>query len=81
MPLFFLPVGLLLNTVVGLAFGLPGDPKAAAEGEKLLLSSLATIESYWLGDGPFLLGNSKPSIADIALACEVLQLEVRKLKI
>lgn len=60
-----------------MAFGLPGDPKAAAEGEKLLAASLATIESFWLqGDGPFLLGNSKPTIADLALVCEVTQLEV-----
>lgn len=57
------------------------DPKAAAEGEKLLSASLARIESFWLqGDGPFLLGNSKPTIADLALVCEVTQLEVKKKK-
>ncbi|KAL8556859.1 hypothetical protein ACS0TY_004365 [Phlomoides rotata] len=69
-------VGLLFNTTIGIAFGVPGDPKAAAEGEKLLSASLAMIESYWLGDGPFLFGNSKPSIADLALVCEVLQIEI-----
>ncbi|GFP85128.1 glutathione s-transferase t1 [Phtheirospermum japonicum] len=67
----------LFNTGIAIAFGLPIDPKAADEGEKLLLASLAMIDSYWLQeDGPFLLGNSKPSIADLALACEIMQLEV-----
>ncbi|KAL0371827.1 UNVERIFIED_CONTAM: Glutathione S-transferase T1 [Sesamum calycinum] len=70
-------VGYHFNTSIALAFGLPLDPKAAAEGEKLLSASLATIESLWLeGDGPFLLGNSQPSIADLALVCEIIQLEV-----
>ncbi|KAK6117078.1 hypothetical protein DH2020_036222 [Rehmannia glutinosa] len=70
-------VGYLFNTRIALAFGLPLDPKAAAEGEKLLSASLATIESYWLEkDEPFLLGNSQPSIADLALVCEIMQLEV-----
>ncbi|KAL0447989.1 UNVERIFIED_CONTAM: Glutathione S-transferase T1, partial [Sesamum latifolium] len=76
----FLSVGYHFNTSIALAFGLPLDPKAADEGEKLLSASLATIESLWLeveGDGPFLLGNSQPSIADIALVCEIIQLEVR----
>ncbi|XP_020552883.1 glutathione S-transferase T1-like isoform X2 [Sesamum indicum] len=69
-------LGYHFNTGIALAFGLPLDPKAAAEGEKLLSASLATIESLWLeGDGPFLLGNSQPSIADIALVCEIMQLE------
>ncbi|KAL0447993.1 UNVERIFIED_CONTAM: Glutathione S-transferase T1 [Sesamum latifolium] len=67
----------LFNTLVAPEFGLPLDQKAADEGEKLLSASLAMIESYWLeGDGPFLLGNSQPSIADLALVCEIMQLEV-----
>ncbi|KAG8376216.1 hypothetical protein BUALT_Bualt09G0040000 [Buddleja alternifolia] len=64
---------------IGLAFGFPSNPKAAAEDEKLLSTFLQTIESFWLeveGDGPFLLGNSKPSIADLALVCEIMQIEV-----
>ncbi|KAK6130057.1 hypothetical protein DH2020_036184 [Rehmannia glutinosa] len=70
-------VGYLFNTRIALAFGLPLDPKASAEGEKLLSASLAMIESYWLEkDEPFLLGNSQPSIADLALVCEIMQLEV-----
>ncbi|KAL0297662.1 UNVERIFIED_CONTAM: Glutathione S-transferase T1 [Sesamum radiatum] len=71
------PVEYLFNTLVAPEFGLPLDQKAADEGEKLLSASLAMIESYWLeGDGPFLLGNSQPSIADLALVCEIMQLEV-----
>ncbi|XP_011072496.2 glutathione S-transferase T1-like [Sesamum indicum] len=67
----------LFNTLVAPEFGLPLDQKAADVGEKLLSASLAMIESYWLeGDGPFLLGNSQPSIADLALVCEIMQLEV-----
>ncbi|GFP85129.1 glutathione s-transferase t1 [Phtheirospermum japonicum] len=70
-------VDYLFNSGVAIAFGLPMDPKAADQGKKLLLESLAMIDSYWLQeDGPFLLGNSQPSIADLALACEVMQLEV-----
>ncbi|KAK4478904.1 hypothetical protein RD792_014411 [Penstemon davidsonii] len=68
--------GYNFNTIIALAFGLPLNPNAAAEGEKLLSASLATIESFWLEDGPFLLGNSQPSIADLALVCEIMQIEV-----
>lgn len=57
--------------------GLPPNPVAAAEGEKLLSSSLLKIESIWLkGNGPFLLGGFQPSIADLSLVCEIMQLEV-----
>ncbi|KAI3468748.1 hypothetical protein Pfo_025411 [Paulownia fortunei] len=70
-------VGYIFNSTIALAFGQPLNSKAAAEGEKLLSASLATIESFWLvGDGPFLLGNAEPSIADLALVCEITQLEV-----
>ncbi|KAK4400842.1 Glutathione S-transferase T1 [Sesamum angolense] len=69
-------LGYHFNTGIALAYGLPLDPKAAAEGEKLLSASLATIESLWLEDDrPFLLGNAQPSIADISLVCEIIQLE------
>ncbi|KAI7996361.1 VPS35 endosomal protein sorting factor-like [Camellia lanceoleosa] len=48
-----------------------------AEGEKLLFASLANIESIWLkGNGRFLLGSSQPSVADLSLVCEIMQLEV-----
>ncbi|KAL3498828.1 hypothetical protein ACH5RR_041560 [Cinchona calisaya] len=69
-------VGVLLNTTFGPAFGLPLNPQAAAEAEKTLSSSLARIESFWLkGDGKFLLGSSEPSIADLSLVCEIMELE------
>ncbi|KAL6502305.1 Glutathione S-transferase theta-1 [Orobanche hederae] len=70
-------VGYAFNDSIAVAFGLPLNPKAAAEGEKLLSASLATIGTYWLEeDKPFLLGNSEPSIADLSLVCEIMQLEV-----
>ncbi|XP_042481617.1 glutathione S-transferase T1-like [Macadamia integrifolia] len=70
-------VTLVFNTVLGSAFGLPLNPQAAAEGEKILSSSLSTIESIWLGEnGKFLLGSSQPSIADLSLVCEIMQLEL-----
>ncbi|XP_030454155.1 glutathione S-transferase T1 [Syzygium oleosum] len=67
----------VLNTTLAPALGLPLNPVAAAEGEKLLSSSLLKIESIWLkGNGPFLLGGFQPSIADLSLVCEIMQLEV-----
>ncbi|XP_047939928.1 glutathione S-transferase T1-like [Salvia hispanica] len=69
-------IGFIFNNTVCLAFGIPVNPVAAAKGEKLLSASLARIESFWLQeDGPFLLGNAKPTIADLALVCEIMQLE------
>ncbi|KAJ4849484.1 hypothetical protein Tsubulata_030299 [Turnera subulata] len=60
--------------------GIPLDPQAAAKSEKLLLSSLFKIETVWLEDtGRFLLGGNQPSIADLSLVCEIMQLEVRLL--
>ncbi|XP_020260617.1 glutathione S-transferase T1-like [Asparagus officinalis] len=58
-------------------FGLRLNSQAAKEGEKLLMSSLSKIESLWLkGDAKFLLGNLQPSIADLSLVCEIMELEV-----
>lgn len=65
--------------VLGPALGLRLDPQAAAEAEKLLSSSLSKIESVWLkGNGKFLLGGLQPSIADLSLVCEIMQLEVNR---
>ncbi|KAK7318255.1 hypothetical protein RJT34_02954 [Clitoria ternatea] len=65
------------NTVLGPALGRPLNPKAAAEAEKVLLSSLSTLEDVWLnGDGHFLLGGLQPSLADLSMVCELMQLEV-----
>ncbi|XP_020260614.1 glutathione S-transferase T1-like [Asparagus officinalis] len=67
----------VLNSTLAPALGLPLNPQAASESEMLLLSSLSTIESLWLkGNAKFLLGNSQPSIADLSLVCEIMQLEV-----
>ncbi|OVA14065.1 Glutathione S-transferase/chloride channel [Macleaya cordata] len=67
----------VLNTVLAPALGLPLNPQAAAEAEKLLTSSLSKIESVWLkGNVKFLVGNLRPSIADLSLVCEIMQLEI-----
>jgi len=70
-------VGYVINTVLGPATGRPLNPKAAAEAEEVLFSSLSNLEDIWLnGDGRFLLGGSQPSIADLSMVCELMQLEV-----
>ncbi|KAG6399314.1 hypothetical protein SASPL_140790 [Salvia splendens] len=69
--------GYVLNSTHGPALGLPLNPEAAAKSEKLLSASLAKIESFWLkGSGRFLLGSTQPSIADLSLVCEIMQLEL-----
>ncbi|KAK6783308.1 hypothetical protein RDI58_021105 [Solanum bulbocastanum] len=69
--------GYTFNTVLAPAFGLALNPKAAAKYEKVLLESLAKIESVWLQrEGRFLLGSGQPSIADLSLVCEIMQLEI-----
>ncbi|KAK4260581.1 hypothetical protein QN277_003677 [Acacia crassicarpa] len=72
----------VLNTALAPVMGLPLNPKAAAEAEKILSRSLATLEKVWLnGNGPFLLGSFQPSIADLSLVCEIMQLELVDKKI
>ncbi|KAI4367896.1 hypothetical protein MLD38_016522 [Melastoma candidum] len=69
--------GFVLNSALAPALGLPLNPQAAAEAEKLLSSSLLKLETIWLkGKGPFLLGGFQPTIADLSLVCEIMQLEV-----
>lgn len=69
-------VGYFRNAVLAPAVGLPLNPQAVAEDEKVLLASLEKIESFWLQkNGRFLLGNDQPSIADLSLVCEIMQLE------
>lgn len=66
----------VFNLVLAPAFGLPKNFEAAAESEKIMIASLATLDSFWLKEsGPFLLGNTQPSIADISLVCEIMQLQ------
>ncbi|XP_058222589.1 glutathione S-transferase T1-like [Rhododendron vialii] len=67
----------VLHRTLAPALGLKKNPQAAAEGEKILSASIEQIESFWLkGNGRFLLGSFKPSIADLSLVCELMQLEV-----
>lgn len=73
----YVAVTYVVNTVLAPAVGEPLKPQTAAEGEKVLLSSLSKLEEIWLnGDGDFLLGGFQPSIADISMVCELMQLEV-----
>ncbi|XP_038991266.1 glutathione S-transferase T1-like isoform X2 [Hibiscus syriacus] len=65
------------NATIAHVAGRPLTPQAAAETETLLLSSLSKLESFWLkDDGCFLLGGNQPSIADLSLVCEIMELEV-----
>ncbi|KAH1251442.1 Glutathione S-transferase T1 [Glycine max] len=67
----------VLNTVLAPLLGLRANQQAAAEAEKILISSLSTIENIWLkGNGQYLLGGLRPSIADLSLVCEIMQLEL-----
>ncbi|VVB09482.1 unnamed protein product [Arabis nemorensis] len=69
--------GYVLNTVLAPALGLPLDSQAAAKAENLLTKSLSTLETFWLkGNSKFLLGSNQPSIADLSLVCELVQLQV-----
>ncbi|KAG2410775.1 hypothetical protein LR48_Vigan11g012900 [Vigna angularis] len=69
--------GFVLNTVLAPMLGLPLNQQAAAEAEKILISSLTKIENIWLkGNGKYLLGGLRPSIADLSLVCEIMQLEL-----
>ncbi|KAI3822208.1 hypothetical protein L1987_09794 [Smallanthus sonchifolius] len=69
-------VGLVFNTILAPLNGFPSNPQAAKEGKKLLMRSLSKLEDFWLKDGRFLVGSSQPSIADISLVCEIMQLEL-----
>lgn len=66
-----------MNTVLAPFLGLKTSPEAVLQAEKLLMKSLGVIELVWLkGDAKFLLGSPQPSIADLSLVCEIMQLEV-----
>uniref|UniRef100_A0A1J3GM68 glutathione transferase n=1 Tax=Noccaea caerulescens TaxID=107243 RepID=A0A1J3GM68_NOCCA len=69
--------GYVLNSVLAPSLGLPLDSLAASKAEKLLTKSLSTLETFWLkSNAKFLLGSSQPSIADLSLVCELMQLQV-----
>ncbi|EPS65585.1 hypothetical protein M569_09192 [Genlisea aurea] len=66
----------VLNSTIAPALGWPHSAVATAEAEKALSASLEKLESFWLeGSGRFLLSSSQPSIADLSLVCEMMQLE------
>ena len=68
-----------MNSVLAPFLGGSLDSKAAAEAEQILTKSLSTLETFWLkGNAKFLLGSNQPSIADLSLVCELVQLQVHK---
>lgn len=70
-------VTLVQSTALAPALGRQHNPFVIAEAEKILCASLDKLQTVWLkGDSQFLLGNSQLSIADLILACEIMQLEV-----
>lgn len=69
--------GYINTTVVAPKLGKPPNPEGAAECERKLIASFSTIETMWLkDDASFLLGRDQPSIADLSLVCEIMQLEI-----
>ncbi|KAI7728094.1 hypothetical protein M8C21_030643 [Ambrosia artemisiifolia] len=68
-------VGVILNNVIYPLNGIPSNPQAAEEAEKTLEKALVVLETFWLKDGPFLVGRSQPSIADLNLVSEVMALD------
>lgn len=68
---------LVFNEVLAPILGLKTDLRAAAEGLAILKQSLDIMEAVWLQEGyPFLAGGRQPSIADLSLVCEIMQLQV-----
>ncbi|XP_039829481.1 glutathione S-transferase T1-like isoform X2 [Panicum virgatum] len=68
---------LVMHTALAPFLGLATSPHVVKQAEKLLMQSLGRIESVWLkGDAKFLLGSPQPSIADLSLVCEIMQLEL-----
>ncbi|KAI3822209.1 hypothetical protein L1987_09795 [Smallanthus sonchifolius] len=68
--------GFIFNTLLAPLNGFRSYPQVIIQVEEILLRSLSKLEHIWLKDGPFLAGNSQPSIADLLLACEIMQLEL-----
>lgn len=68
---------LVFNKVIAPVLGAELDARAASEGLAILEQSLHVIETVWLQDGyPFLASGRQPSIADLSLVCEIMQLQV-----
>ncbi|KAI3792446.1 hypothetical protein L2E82_06326 [Cichorium intybus] len=60
--------------------GIRSYPHIIVESEEILLRSLSKLENVWLKDGRFLVGRFLPSIADLSLACQVMQLKLLSVK-
>ncbi|XLS74459.1 hypothetical protein HN51_031324, partial [Arachis hypogaea] len=78
--LYDFAVNYVIHTTLAHVLGRQLNPKAATEGEKVLLSSLKALEDFWLnGDnGSFLCDSTQPSVADLSMICELMQLEVTR---
>ncbi|KAL7597214.1 hypothetical protein Lser_V15G27662 [Lactuca serriola] len=68
--------GLVFNSILAPVNGMRSYPQIIIQAEEILLRSLSKLENVWLKDGSFLGGSTQPSIADLSLACEVMQLEL-----
>ncbi|KAI3716760.1 hypothetical protein L1987_67872 [Smallanthus sonchifolius] len=68
--------GLVFNTLLAQLDCHQSYPQVVNQAEGILLRSLSRLENFWLKDGRFLVGGSQPSIADISLVCEIMQLEL-----
>ncbi|KAG0618257.1 hypothetical protein M758_4G049600 [Ceratodon purpureus] len=67
----------VFNMALAPVLGLKADPRAAAEGLAILKQSLDVMETVWLQEGyPFLAGGRQPSIADLSVVCEIMQLQI-----
>ncbi|XP_052209705.1 glutathione S-transferase T1-like [Diospyros lotus] len=70
-------VPLVQSTALARPLGREPNPQVAAQAESILPAAFEMFETFWLeGDAPFLLGNTQPSIADLNLVCEIMQLEL-----
>ncbi|XLT51039.1 hypothetical protein HN873_043643 [Arachis hypogaea] len=71
-------VNYVIHTTLAPALGRQLNPKASTEAEKVFLSSLKALEDFWFnGDNEgFLCDSTQPSVADLSMVCELMQLEV-----
>ncbi|KAL8226919.1 hypothetical protein R6Q57_016751 [Mikania cordata] len=68
--------GLVFNTLMAQVDSHQSFPQVVNQAEGILLKSLSKLENFWLKDGRFLVGGSQPSIADVSLVCEIMQLQL-----
>eukprot|EP00898_Chlorokybus_atmophyticus_P006108 jgi/Chlat1/6499/Chrsp45S05990 len=70
-------MGIAFALVVGPNLGFPVDMQAAKDSASLLTQALKNMNNAWLKDNePFLAGQQEMSIADISVACEIMQLKM-----